>query len=53
MPSRVEIAGSRVSTIPAVSPQPSASLRQAEAFRMNDSGWTEQLVNIERNVNAS
>lgn len=24
--------------------------RRAEAFRMNDSGWTEQIVNIERHV---
>jgi len=24
--------------------------RRAEAFRMNDSGWSEQMVNIERHV---
>lgn len=27
--------------------------RRAEAFRMNDSGWTEQAANIERHVAAS
>jgi uncharacterized protein YndB with AHSA1/START domain len=27
--------------------------RRAEAFRMNDSGWTEQMKNIERHVSAS
>jgi Uncharacterized conserved protein len=27
--------------------------RRDEAFRMNDSGWAEQLVNIERHVTAS
>jgi hypothetical protein len=27
--------------------------RRDEAFRMNDSGWAEQLVNIERHVSAS
>ncbi len=26
------------------------SRRRAEAFRMNDNGWTEQIVNIERHV---
>jgi hypothetical protein len=26
--------------------------RRAEAFRMNDRGWTEQLRNIERHVAA-
>jgi uncharacterized protein YndB with AHSA1/START domain len=26
--------------------------RRAEAFRMNDKGWTEQVTNIERHVNS-
>jgi uncharacterized protein YndB with AHSA1/START domain len=28
------------------------SSRRAEAFRMNDKGWTAQMLNIERHVNA-
>jgi hypothetical protein len=27
------------------------SSRRAEAFRMNDKGWTAQMLNIERHVN--
>ena len=27
--------------------------RRAEAFRMNDGGWTEQMSNIERHVSQS